>query len=202
MADRYQFTNWTEELFEGRFGGAPYIFASGESKDYDPDKHYMLLILSKQLADRELAKGAKGVLRTKEAGNDYGKAIDENGNLYKPTIEMRKELMRKAIGELADKAIPFPETQEPEAGATKETTENIAALQDQVKTLTEMVQGLTKALGETRPKDAPENSISGKPLESTGNTNLTRDVLMDMAKDRGIEVKEGISKDQLIQALA
>ena len=216
---RYQFTNWTEEPFEGRFGGQPYNFLPGETKEYDPDKHYMLIVMSKQLADRELAKNVKGVLRTKEAGNDYGKAIDANGNLYKPTVEERKEMMRKAIGYLADKSIPYPETQEEEAGATKQTTENITELQEQVQSLTaqmkaqtEMIQSFLKTIGEqktastpsTEPESAPQVTQLVSEATSTmdsSNVGMTRDVLIEMAKDAGITVPEGASKDQIIALL-
>ncbi len=201
---RYSFYNFTETPFEGRFGGQPYVFAPGETKEFDPDKHHMLHILAKQLADRELAKGVKGILRTKEAGNDYGKAIDANGNLYKPTIEDRKALMRKSIGELADKAIPYPVQEEPEAGATKETTEDIAELKETVKSLMEMVQGLTNQLGAVKQPTVPVNSPIGNgqpPVEAVepSSTGVTRDVLSEMLKEKGITPPENASKEQLIR---
>lgn len=205
---RYQFTNWTEQSFEGRFGGVPYIFAPSETKEYDPDKHYMLIILSKQLADRELAKGVKGVLRTKEAGNDYGKAIDANGNLYKPSIEMRKELMRKAIGVLVDKPIPYPEIQgdATEAGSTQ----GGEALKAEVAELKELVQSLVAKLGEkseppTIPPAPPAtpagNGYTEPKTEEVSNVGVTRDVLVEMLRDKGVPVPEGASKDQLIGLL-
>ena len=211
---RYQFTNWTDEPFEGRFGGVPYLFAPQETKEFDPDKLHMLHILAKQLTERELAKGAKGILRTKEAGNDYGKAIDANGNLYKPTLEDRKSMMAKAIGDLVDKSLPFPEHQEPEAGATKETTENITALQDQVKSLTDMVQGLVNQIGALKAppspaapptpapvNPAPVNPGNGQVAQPAPHATLTRDALYEMVKDAGGNPEEGATKEQLIEFL-
>src|SRR3990167_7262010 len=202
---RYEFHNFTNDLFEGRFGGQPYIFSPGETKEFDPDKHYMLIVLSKQLADRELAKGVKGILRTKEAGNDYGKAIDANGNLYKPTIEERKALMFKAIGELANKAIPYPVQDEPEAGATQgqlETKEEVVSLKQEIKELKEMMQGIISAKAAEQPVNPPTGNghppvVAGEP-SSTG---VTRDILLEMLKEKGITPPENASKDQILQLL-
>ena len=56
VGDKLVFYNFTDEAFVGRYGGLDYHFRPRETASYDPDKHYMLVLFSKQLADRELLK--------------------------------------------------------------------------------------------------------------------------------------------------
>lgn len=155
---RYAFTNWSAESFEGRYGGQPYPFAPGETRNFDPDKHQMLIILAKQLADRELLKGVAGVGRNPNDLDKWGKALDKNGEIFNIGTNDRRDLMRKAIGELVDTPLPTPPEQQPdvEAGATQGTVNDISALQEQVANLTELVTNLVKTQGvEPAPPTPP-----------------------------------------------
>ena len=143
MTDRYQFTNWTQEPFTGRYGGVDYLFAPQETREFDPDKHYMLILMAKQLADRELLRGTKSVGRNPNDLNTFGKSLDENGKVFVVTSDMRKVIMKKAIGELLDKPIPIPELQTEEAGATqadKYISENVKNMQAEIRDLKEIVK--------------------------------------------------------------
>ncbi len=223
---RYSFTNWTDEPFTGRFSGDPYEFAPGETKEFDPDKHYMLVVMSKQLADRELVKGIVGVGRDPNNLQTYGKSLDAEGKIYKPGIELRKEMMRKAIGALVDTPVPTPEQPTEEAGATQGTSEDMQALKDQVQNLTELVQTLTSKIGEVRMPPAtvpvtdtppvaphivnptatveePQHAEPGvdEPKKGMADMSLTREILVEMAGELGIEVGEDTTKEELIEAI-
>jgi hypothetical protein len=154
----YAFTNWTQVPFEGRYGGVNYPFAPGESRVFDPDKHQMLIIMAKQLADRELLKGIAGVGKNPNDTEKFGKALDAEGNLFDLKVGDRKDYMRRAIGILVDTPLPIPADQMPdeEAGATAGATADISELKDQVEHLTELVQSLAAAKGgEPVPVEVP-----------------------------------------------
>jgi hypothetical protein len=198
---RYEFTNFTEESFTGRYGGVDYTFAPDETRSFDPDKHYMLLLMAKQLADRELAKSVKSVGRDPKDMETWGKSLDSHGKPFTVTSEMRKTLMRQAVGNLVDVPIPVPEQDASEAGSTKETTQDVKVLQDQVRELTETVQALTSALktqpqAANRPLEAP---VSQPVTEPRG---ISRDVLTSMASDMGITGTERMTKEELIHAVS
>src|SRR3990167_8752021 len=143
---RYEFTNFSDEAFTGRYNGVDYTFSPSETRSFDPDKHYMLILMSKQLADRELLKRIKNVGRDPKDMETWGKSLDEYGKPFAVTADMRKILMRQAIGDLADTPVPTPEEQREEAGTTQEASKDVKELQTQVKELTEMVQSLTGIL--------------------------------------------------------
>lgn len=207
---RYAFTNWSESPFTGRYGRVDYPFNPGETKDFDPDKHQMLIIMAKQLADRELQKNIASVGKNPNDLDRYGKALDSQGNPIKFTVGDRKDFMRKAIGELVDTPLPLPADQqpEPEAGTTAETIAQISTLKDQMTHLTEMVQGLAASLAAKAsapaaqvPTPAPQPvSTIEKPKEPVS-METTRAVLMDMAKDSGLETTPDMTKEQLVDLL-
>lgn len=190
MAEKYQFTNWTEETFVGRFGGQPYTFAPQETISFDLDKHYMLTLLSKQLADRELIKGIKSVGRDSNNVETWAKSLDANGKPFVITSDMRKDLMRRAIGDLVDTPVPVPgEEVAEEVGASKNTTEDITKLQEQIANLTEMVQSFAGQAKTVEPKPVvPDMSIA-------------RQALVEMAQEAGIVVTDEMTKEQLVAAL-
>lgn len=200
--DRYQFTNFTQYPFTGRFGGVNYPFAPLETKEFDPDKHYMLILMSKQLADRELQKGMRGVGKNPNDLERFGKSLDENGNLYVITPDNRKELMRKAIGSLLDKPVPIPEVQTEEAGATQQVSENVKNLQQEIKDLKDLVTTFISkketAVPNGQPKDVP--IIHSEPSEPS--MVMTREALESLAKDKNIANYQTMSKTQLIEAIA
>ncbi len=227
----YAFTNWTQVPFTGRYDGVDYLFAVGEKKPFDPDKHQMLIIMAKQLADRELLKGIAGVGRNPNEVEKFGKALDKEGNLFDMKVGDRKDYMRKAIGVLADTPLPVPADQAPDAEAG--TTAGLGELKDQVAHLTELVQSLAAAKGgsedvvavappepptpatelpapetptvaEPRPTEtgpvppvaAEQGSVDGKP-----NMGMTREILMEMAQEAGLNPNPEITKEQLVELL-
>lgn len=207
---RYEFTNFTEDAFTGRFGGIDYTFAPGETRSFDPDKHYMLLLLAKQLADRELVRRIKSVGRDPKDMERWGKSLDANGQPFVITADMRKIIMRDAIGVLADTPVPTPDHETDEAGATKETTADVKTLQDEVRELKELVGSLTSALSQTtQPRmnvstdrvSSPVNSDSSVVEPNTNGLGLTREVLEEMASDAGITKTETMTKEELIRAV-
>src|SRR3990167_7284209 len=109
MDSKITFKNWTDEPFIGRFGGIDYTFQPGQEESYDNDKHYMLLLFAKQLADKELLKKVKSIGRNPQNMETWGKSLDEDGQVFVITAEYRKEYMRKAIGGLTDIPVKLPE---------------------------------------------------------------------------------------------
>ena len=219
--NRYSFTNWTSELFTGRFGGQPYEFNPGEVKEFDPDKHYMLIVLSKQLADQELIKGAVGVGRDPNNPTTFGKSLGADGKPWIVSAETRKEFMRKAIGELVDTPIPTPDQPTEEAGATK----GDAVVNEQIAHLTELVENLTKQvassnkplenvipvpeIGVVEPKKPldvqpnPEKApVEEKPAEpAKADLGMAREALYEMAVEAGLNPHEQMTKEELIESL-
>ena len=217
---RYAFNNWSDTPFTGRYSRIDYPFAPGETKDFDPDKHQMLIIMAKQLADRELLKGIAGVGKNPNDNERFGKALDANGNPFVMTTGDRKDLMRKAIGELVDTPLPVPADQVEEVGGTKETQADISQLQEQVKNLTEMVGSLVAKLGEnpvnvpaapaiptaqTPPEPlTPENTPPKEPIakpDQPATMNTTREILLEMATERGLKPTPEMTKEQLVELL-
>jgi len=191
MQQKYSFTNFTKEEFTGRFAGVNYIFASGETREFDPDKHYMLILLAKQLADRELIKKVKNVGRDPKDMETWGKALDEFG----------KSLMKQAVGFLIDTPIPVPEDQIEEGGITKEQSEDVKQLQNQVKDLTQIVQQLTQVVKSNQPQ--PQTEIPSnieEPIKEQ--PSMTREALSMLATDLGIENIEKMTKEELIHNIS
>ena len=193
--DRYQFTNFTNEPFTGRYGGVDYLFAPSETKEFDPDKHYMLILMAKQLADRELLKGAKSVGRNPNDLEKFGKSLDESGNLYVITVDSRREIMKKAIGELLDKPIPIPEVETEEAGSTQKVSDNVRGLQEEMRELKDLVSTFVSKPKEEEPI-SPRNGVSEPSIIQT------REALESIAKDKGIVGYETMSKERLVEAVA
>lgn len=203
---RYEFTNWTGEPFTGRCGGVDYTFAPGETRSFDPDKHYMLILLSMQLADIELNKRVKTIGRDPKDMETWGKALDEEGRPFQITSDMRKVLMRRAIGILVDTPIPTPDDERDtaDAGETKGVSEDVKSLQRQVEILTSMVQSLSQGKT-TQPWTDSAKVLSEMPLSAQPApepSSMTRDVLVSMARDFGITGTERMTKEELIQAVS
>lgn len=199
MADRYSFTNFTNEPFTGRYGGIDYLFAPGEIREFDPDKHYMLKLLAKQLADKELLKGIRNVGRNPNDQETFGESLGADGKKYIITVEGRIGLMRKAIGELADKPVPIPEGEEPEVGATLQVSTDVKTLQEQVQNLTEMVQSMAKEIKKTPKDEAPKEA----PVEpTTPSMSTTREILAEMAEEAGISVTPDMAKEEIVELLS
>ncbi len=209
MNTKYEFTNFTEDSFTGRCAGVDYTFAPGETRSFDPDKHYMLLLLAKQLADRELEKRVKGVGRDPKDMETWGKSLDHTGKPMVITKDMRKVVMRQAIGALVDTPIPVPEDQEiaQEAGSTKEISADVRVLQDQVKDLMDLVRSQNQP---TQPRYAPpveRVSNEGHPTGSQVQTvpepvSMTREALTSLAQDAGITNTDRMTKEELIHAIS
>lgn len=196
---KYEFTNWADETFTGRYGGINYTFAPSETRGFDPDKHYMLLLMAKQLADRELSKKVIKVGRDPKDMETWGKSLDEFGKPFTVTSDMRKALMRKAVGILVDTAIPIPDEVRPEAGATQETSQDVQAMKTQIAELTEMVKTLTKQTVHPITTEIKTPDPIATPTEPV---TMTRGVLESMAHDLGIENTEGMTKEELIHAVS
>jgi hypothetical protein len=203
---RYEFTNFTDSSFTGRYGGIDYTFAPGETRMFDPDKHYMLLLLAKQLADRELGKKVKSIGRDPKDMETWGKSLGDDGKIFVITSDMRRTLMREAVGNLVDIPIPIPADANlpEEAGSTKETNEDVKALKDQVAELTATVQALTKT---TKAQSQSEGVASLTPettqvVEPQSQPSMTRSALTSMAQDLGINNTETMTKEELIHAIS
>lgn len=202
---RYEFTNWTDDSFTGRCGGVDYTFAPGETRSFDPDKHYMLILLSMQLADIELNKRVKSVGRNAQDMETWGKALDAEGKPFTVTTDMRKVLMRRAIGMLADTPIPTPDDaiDNADAGETKGVSEDVKSLQQQVAELTNLVQSLSQGKTtqlRTNPVSVSDNEPAAQPVSEP--SSMTRDVLLSMAADFGIHGTEHMTKEELIHAVS
>lgn len=203
---RYEFTNFTEESFTGRYGGVDYTFAPGETRPFDPDKHYMLILMAKQLATQQLVKKIKSVGRDPKDMETWGKSLDENGRVFNITSDSRKELMRQAIGNLVDTPIPTPHDDEinAEAGATKGQTQDVKTLQDEVRELKELVSALTSTIA-TQPRPTVSSDRMSSPVTSSSPaaepTSMTREVLEEMAGDAGITNTATMTKEELIRAV-
>ena len=199
---KYEFTNWSEDTFIGRFGGVNYTFLPGETRSYDPDKHYMLILFAKQLAEVELNKSVKSVGRDPKDMETWGKSLDKNGRPFTINNEMIVSLSRKAIGSLIDVPIPVPEQDRQEAGATKEVSEDVKTLQDQVRILSEQIQALTTQKTQLRvePVREPVKSPAAQPV--TEPVTMTRDILTSMASDLGITDTDRMTKEELIHAVS
>ncbi len=202
---RYEFTNWTDDSFTGRCGGVDYTFAPGETRSFDPDKHYMLILLSMQLADLELNKRVKSVGRNAQDMETWGKALDAEGKPFNVTSDMRKVLMRRAIGMLVDTPIPTPDDIQDaaDAGETKGASEDIKSLQAQVAELTAMIQSLSQGKAtqlRTEPVSVSGKEPSAQPVSEP--SSMTRDVLISMAREFGIHGTERMTKEELIHAVS
>ena len=194
---KYTFFNFSDTPFTGRFGGQPYPFTPGETQSFDPDKHYMLIVMAKQLADRELLRKAVSVGKNPNDLGKFGKALDAAGNIFTMTVEGRRELMRKAIGDLLDTPIPTPD-QSDEVGSTQETESDIKGLKDQVAQMKEMIEKLT-ALS-IHPPQAPQ-AVQEKPQDSPS-MGMARSLLEEMAVDAGHVVTPEMSKENLVNLLS
>jgi len=206
MDSKLTFKNWTDETFVGRFGGVDISFAAGEEKSYDSDKHYMLLLLAKQLADQELLKKVKSIGRNPQNMETWGKSLDENGQVFVITAEGRKEYMRKAIGGLTDLPVKFPDQPEDteEAGATAKVSQDVSALQKQLKEVQDLLaQVVTNNTNGQVPSPSKKVEVPSTPEvkeELTGS--MLRDSLIEMAKEKGIEVTDDMPKDVIIAKIA
>lgn len=192
----YEFTNFTTERFTGRFGGVDYTFEAGETRRFDPDKHYMLIILAKQLADRELVKKIKQVGRDPKDTTTWGKSLDEFGNIFNINSEMRKAVMRDAIGSLVDTPVPTPddEVHTSEAGATHESETDVQSLKDQVRELSEMVQSFSQ--------QASKSVVQAEAVAEPEPVGMTREALESIAADIGIVGTSTMTKEELIQRVS
>src|SRR3990167_9921888 len=141
MDSKITFKNWTDEPFIGRFGGIDMTFQPGQEESYDSDKHYMLLLFAKQLADKELLKKVKSIGRNPQNMETWGKSLDQDGHVFVITADSRKEYMRKAIGGLTDIPVKLPEAfaDNAEAGATAKVSADVESLQNEVKELRELI---------------------------------------------------------------
>ena len=194
---KYTFFNFSTEPFTGRFGGQPYPFSPGETQSFDPDKHYMLIVMAKQLADRELLRKAVSVGRNANDIEKFGKALDAAGNIFTMTVEGRRELMRKAIGDLLDTPIPTPDKSD-EVGSTQETEADIKGLKDQLAQMKEMLEKLTAAaVPQGNPPPPPPSPESSSP--SMG---MARSLLEEMAVDAGHTITPEMSKEDLVNLLS
>ena len=202
MADRYSFFNFTTEPFMGRYGGVDYSFSPSETREFDPDKHYMLILMAKQLADRELLKKQAGVGRNPNDLNTFGKALDAEGNLFVITTDNRRTIMKKAIGELLDTPVPIPEVQTEEAGATKEVNENIKEMKQEIRDLKDIVNMFVSKQTVQAPSNPPANGKLHSEPSNEPSMVMTRDALESIAKDKGIVGYEAMSKEKLIQSIA
>lgn len=208
---KYEFTNFSEDSFTGRYNGVDYTFAPNETRSFDPDKHYMLLLLSKQLADKELEKKIKGVGRDPKDMETWGKALDHTGKPMVITKDMRKTVMRQAIGSLVDLPIPIPEDQEvvDEAGATKEVTKDVRVLQDEVGELKDMIKSLIQSqANQTQPRFTPpasnlnESSVGNQGQTVPEPVSMTREALTSLATDAGITGTDRMTKEELIHQIS
>lgn len=207
MDSKITFKNWTDETFVGRFGGVDITFQPGQEESYDSDKHYMLLLLAKQLADRELLKKVKAIGRNPQNMETWGKSLDEQGQVFVITAEHRKEYMRKAIGGLTDIPVKLPEpvqADNEEAGATQKVSQDVVALQDEVKELRELIaQNVANHTNGQVPSPSQKVEVPSTPEvkeELTGS--LLRESLVEMAKEKGIEVTDEMPKDEIISRIA
>lgn len=199
--EKYKFTNWTDSSFEGRYGGVPYLFAPGETQSFDPDKHYMLILLSKQLASREMAKRVSNVGRNPNDLITFGKAIDAKGGLVDITVSERRSLMHKAIGNLLDKVIPIPNDQSEEAGTTLSSSQDVKTLQEQVSHLTELVQSLAAEKKVVKQTNGQSETPKEPVVQVVQEKNIAREALVDLAKEQDIAVSETMTKQEIIEAL-
>ncbi len=199
VGDKLVFYNFTEEVFNGRHGGVNYTIQPKEKVTYDQDKHYMLVHLSKQLADHELLKKIKGVGRNPNNNETWAKSLDVNGKPFNITPGLRKELMKQAVGDLVDKPVPIPEgIKDVEAGSTQETNKKIEALQDEIRELKNLV---TKAVDKGILSDPPKVDAPAQEKETVANS-MYRQTLVEMAREEGIEVTPQMTKQDIINALA
>ena len=202
--DKISFVNWTSEPFTGRFGGQDYVFEAGQKELYDADKHYMLLLLSKQLADKELLHKVKSIGRNPQNMETWGKSLDENGEVFVITGDLRKDLMRKAIGNLVDTPIVTPEIPDEEAGATQKTTDDVDALKREMGELKELLQ---QAVANNTNGHVPNVVAKAEvPASESSKAELTnsllRDSLIEMAQEKGLTVPDDMPKDQIIELIA
>ena len=207
MDNKITFKNWTDEAFVGRFGGVDITFQPGQEESYDSDKHYMLLLLAKQLADRELLKKVRSIGRNPQNMETWGKSLDEQGQVFVITAEHRKEYMRKAIGGLTDIPVKLPEpiaADNEEAGATQKVSADVEALQNEVKELRElMAQNVANHTNGQVPSPSKKEEVPSTPEakeELTGS--MLRESLVELAREKGIEVTEDMPKDEIINKIA
>jgi hypothetical protein len=207
---KYEFTNFSDDSFTGRYNGVDYTFAPGETRSFDPDKHYMLILLAKQLADKELEKKVKSVGRDPKDMETWGKALDHMGKPLVITKDMRKTVMRQAIGVLVDTPIPIPEDQEvQEAGSTKEVSQDVKILQDQVGELKDMVSSLVRSQANQTQQGSvsPVGDLTTSPVGNQRQTltepvSMTREALTSLAEDAGITGTDRMTKEELIHAIS
>lgn len=206
MDNKLIFKNWTDEPFIGRFGGVDMTFEPGQEESYDSDKHYMLLLLAKQLADRELLKKVKAIGRNPQNMETWGKSLDEQGQVFVISAEHRKEYMRKAIGGLTDIPVKLPEPvlDNEEAGATQKVSADVEALQKEVQELKELIaQNVTNHTNGVIPSPTQKVEVPATPEakeELTGS--LLRESLVELATELNIPVTNETPKDVIIEAIA
>lgn len=212
---RYEFFNFTDRPFTGRYGGVDFLFAPQEKRQFDADKHYQLLLMAKQLADRELSKNVAGVGRDSKDAETFGKSLDANGRPFVITNEARIEVMRKAIGVLVDIPVPVPadEKRATEAGETKRVSEDVEGLKSEIRELRELILQLAGNRTapvqpvETQPRigatkdDLASKDSEDEPNQSGAELNLSRKALEEMATDLGVVDASKKTKQELIDAI-
>jgi len=198
VGDKLVFYNFTNEVFTGRHGGQDYTFQPKEKTTYDSDKHYMLVHLSKQLADRELLKQIKGVGRNPNNNETWAKSLDVNGKPFNITPGLRKELMKKAVRDLVDKPVAIPEgVKDVEAGSTQESNKKMEDMRNEIAELKNLV---TKAVNKEVAREDKDTVPVAKKEEMANS--MYRQTLVEMAKEQGIEVTLEMTKQDIINALA
>lgn len=194
------FYNFTDEVFNGRFAGVNYQIGPKEYVTYDSDKHYMLILLSKQLADRELLKLVKGVGRNPMDSETWGKSLDEKGKPFVITSELRKEYMKKAVADLVEKPIHVPEEDKDhpeEAGSTAESNARMKTLENEIEELKTLI---TKAVdkGIVSSPEAPPTQIEDK--EKVTNS-MYRQSLIELAQEHKVVVTPEMTKQDIIDKI-
>ncbi len=206
MDSRYTFLNYSDQPFDGKMGGVPYHFEAGETKEFDPDKHGMLVVMAKHLADREILKRIKGVGRDPNNQETWAKSLDEHGKPFTITSELRKEYIRRAVGDLVDTPVPIPEEQVPEVGATQKMSSDVNQLQSEVKDLKETIASLTGQIGKLVsgnghvPSAPPREPVLQPEAPSEGGS-LARSALEELAKDVGVDVLPTMTKRDILEAI-
>ena len=135
-----------------------------------------------------------------------GKSLDEDGQVFVITAEYRKEYMRKAIGGLTDIPVKLPDEvkDSAEAGATQKVTNDVEALQNELKEVKELLAKVVEnnTNGQV-PSPTQRVEVPSTPEvkeELTGS--LLRESLIELAREKGIEVTDDMPKDEIINRIA